>query len=286
MGLTGIPSPCSLVGEVTANGPVSSGLIEMQLRVPGGSAEQPAFFPGQFAMLNRPGAAAWTFGRPLSILAWEDGVARFLYRAVGRGTREMAGLGAGSELTFLGPLGRPFPAETDGLRPVLIAGGVGLPPVWSWLRQYGAEASRPPLACFGARSVEDVPWALVGDRWRVAVEEALPATEKRARTGLVTDLVTAELADPALDGACCVMACGPWPMLRAVRNLAAARGWTCWLSLEEHMGCGYGVCKGCVVPVLEPTADVGWRPATCCQEGPVFPADSLAWDAMPPEGSP
>ncbi|PIV81317.1 hypothetical protein COW53_04950, partial [bacterium CG17_big_fil_post_rev_8_21_14_2_50_64_8] len=92
MGPTGIPSPCSLVGEVMANGPVSSGLIEMHLRVPGGSAGQPTFFPGQFAMLNRPGASAWTFGRPLSILAWEGGVVRFLYRAVGRGTRELAGL--------------------------------------------------------------------------------------------------------------------------------------------------------------------------------------------------
>jgi dihydroorotate dehydrogenase electron transfer subunit len=88
-------------------------------------------------------------------------------------------------------------------------------------------------------------------------------------------------------GPAAVYACGPGPLLRAAADLARGRGWRCWVSLEEHMGCGYGVCKGCVVRVVDEGLA---RNATCCFEGPVFDAarlpDLTAAPAALPGGGP
>lgn len=279
-----VPAPCRLLARVRRNEPVSSGLLLLELEpeppARATSAEPDFYFPGQFVMLNRPGARAWTFGRPLSILDWDAGRLRFLYRVVGRGTAELAGLDPGAELTLLGPLGRPFPADTAGLTPVLIAGGVGLPPVWSWRMRRPGEDRERVRAYFGARDRDDAPLSLLTEGWTVAVEKRPAEPDPALRRGLVTDVVRADLEGPEFDGACSVLACGPAAMLAAVRDLCAERNWDCWLSLEEHMGCGYGVCKGCVVPVVDAGAKDGWRPATCCQEGPVFASGELAWDRM------
>ena len=111
----------------------------------------------------------------------------------------------------------------------------------------------------------------------VSVDDAagVPAAEK-AWTGLVTELVASRM-ERADDRPRVVMSCGPVPLLKAVATLAAEHGWQCHVSLEEHMGCGYGACKGCVVPVRD-KGEPGWRNATCCQEGPVFAAEDIWWD--------
>ncbi len=265
------PSVCRCPGEVTGNEHVCAGLIRLSLALPA----EPGFVPGQFAMLNLPGSGAWTFGRPLSILDWRDGVVSFLYRVVGRGTARFAALKPGDQVTFLGPLGSPFPTEFEGRKAVLVAGGVGLPPLFAWRRR---AAGATAAAYFGARNGEDVPWSLLDAHWRVGVEEPGDEALDRVRRGLVTSLLEEDFPPSEASPDHVVLACGPWPMLKAVHHLARERRWACWLSLEEHMGCGYGVCKGCVVPV----SDGGdrWRPATCCREGPVFDAERLAWSEL------
>jgi dihydroorotate dehydrogenase electron transfer subunit len=257
-------------GTVTANAAVSSGLLRIDARL-----DRPVLFlPGQFAMLNLVGPGMLVFSRPFSILAAGDDVVSFLYRVVGRGTAALQALAPGDRLNFLGPLGRPFPEPVPGAPALLIAGGVGLPPLHAWLARHGGPDD---LACFGARDGADVPWELLGDRWGVSVDDPVGIPDLRtAWHGVVTALAAARTAD--LKGPRTVLACGPVPLLRAAADLASQRGWACWLSLEEHMGCGYGVCKGCVVPVLTPDRDAGWRNATCCDEGPVFRADTIAWD--------
>ncbi len=257
-------------GTVTANLPVSSGLLRLDAVL-----DRPVgFAPGQFAMLNLCGPGLLVFSRPFSILAADGATVSFLYRVVGRGTAALRDLRSGERLSFLGPLGRPFPGPTVGAPAVLIAGGVGLPPVHAWLERHGGPGD---LACFGARDGTDVPWDLLADRWAVSVDspDGVP-DERGAWHGLVTDLADARSAE--LQGPRTLLACGPLPLLRAVARLAERRGWTAWLSLEEHMGCGYGVCKGCVVPVHDASADGGWRNSTCCDEGPVFRADTIAWE--------
>jgi dihydroorotate dehydrogenase electron transfer subunit len=256
---------CATVGTVRANALVCSAFhrLDVDLDLPFG------FRPGQFVMVNEAGPRAWTFSRPFSILAVEGATLSLLYRVVGRGTAALAALRPTATLQVLGPLGEPFPAPSTGRAAVLLGGGVGLPPVFAWLQRWGRPGDR---AYFGARDGGEVPWALLGERWRVSVDrgDGVPAG-RRAFTGVVTALAEADPDLPAGDPAT-VYACGPVPLLRAAAELARRRGWPCWVSLEAHMGCGYGVCKGCVVRV---TDEGQTRNATCCFEGPVFDAARL-----------
>ena len=267
-------------GVVKVNEPVSSGLIQLELEL-----DQPlSFQPGQFAMLNLAGSGSLVFNRPFSIFAASGRRMSFLYRTVGRGTRAMGALTAGAPMTLLGPLGRPFPPPEKDLPVVLIVGGVGLPPLAAWLDRRDDHPDVEIHAFFGARDGADVPWDLLGDRWNVSVDalRGVPAG-RQAWEGLVTDLAAAR--EDLQDGRHrMVLACGPTLLLKAAARFAAARGWTCWLSLEEHMGCGYGVCKGCVVPVWDPArGQDARRNATCCDEGPVFNAADLAWENNDPQ---
>ncbi|MBD3221265.1 hypothetical protein GF314_08470 [bacterium] len=266
------PTPWDLTGRVTANEPVSTGLLRLDVALP----RTVGFRPGQFAMLNLTGPGQLVFRRPFSIFAADGETMSFLYRVVGRGTALMAALREGDAVDCLGPLGRPFLRPDADTPPALVlAGGVGLPPLHAW-----AEAHKRPddLICFGGRDGGDVPWSLLDDRWHVSVDRADGVPPGRqAHEGLVTGLATELLA--AYDGPRLVLACGPTPLLRAAAKLARDRGWPCEVSLEEHMGCGYGVCKGCVVPVLSDDL-AGWRNATSCEEGPVFDAATLDWDRL------
>ena len=266
-------------GTVTANEWVSSGLLKLDLEL-----EQPVVFqPGQFAMLNLAGPSALVFSRPFSIFDTDGCGISFLYRVVGRGTVAMGDLLPGARMSFLGPLGRPFPRPDEGLPAVLIAGGVGLPPLAAWLKRH-RDTVTDIQAFFGARDGADVPWSLLGEDWGVSVDVFKSVPEGRsAWEGLVTDLV-ASREDLRTGSQKMVLSCGPTPLLKAASRLAEERNWDCWLSLEEHMGCGYGVCKGCVVPAHDPGSGPGMvRNATCCQEGPVFQAESLAWDKPGPD---
>jgi dihydroorotate dehydrogenase electron transfer subunit len=261
------PASVAAVGRVTANALVSTAFyrLDCDLDVPFD------FLPGQFVMLNLPRPDGWTFSRPFSVLAAHGNSLSVLYRVVGRGTAALAAQPAGARLDVLGPLGEPFPPPLSGGRAVLLGGGVGLPPVFAWRERWGRPEDR---AFFGARDGGEVPWDLLGGAWRVSVDrhEGLPPG-REAFTGVVTALAAEALG--RLDGAdrpVTVLACGPMALLRAAAALARARSWDCRVSLEEHMGCGYGVCKGCVVPVRDGDSV---RNATCCGEGPVFAAGRL-----------
>lgn len=258
-----------LTGEVVANASVSTGLIRLDVRLP----RAVPFQPGQFAMINLTGPGQLVFRRPFSILAADGDHMSFLYRVVGRGTALLAGLSPGDRIDCLAPLGRAFPVPDHATPPALVlAGGVGLPPLHAWARRHG----RPDdVLCFGTRDGGDVPWSMLDGGWLVSVDrlQDVPAG-REARQGLVTELALSTIAVDS--GPWLVLACGPTALLRAAARLAADRRWPCHVSLEEHMGCGYGVCKGCVVPVLT-TAEPGWRPATSCLEGPVFDATTLDW---------
>lgn len=263
------PAPRWTTGIVAANAAVASGMLRLDLELP----RPAAFAPGQFAMLNLAGPLELVFGRPLSILDADGRRLSFLYRVVGAGTTRLAQAKPGDPLTCLAPLGRPFPPPGEAPC-LLLAGGVGLPPLWAWWRRHG----RPiDLACFGARAGGDVPWGLLPPPWRVSVERAEGVPPGRAAAaGTVVELAQAVVGESRRDGrpppVTTVLACGPLPMLRAAVRLAAARGWDCLVSVEERMGCGYGVCRGCVVPAA------GGGHLTACQEGPVLAAAAVDWE--------
>jgi dihydroorotate dehydrogenase electron transfer subunit len=234
--------------------------------------------PGQFFMIGIPGANV-LLRRPFSVCGLPgtfadaaDGAVQVLYKVVGRGTALLSSLRPGAALTALGPLGHGFDVDVAaGVRPLLVAGGIGVAPFPALAAALAARGA-PCTLVYGARSVCDLPLL---DWFRERCEAVTVTTEDGSlgRGGLVTEALS-DLLDRAR--ATRIYACGPSPMLRAVAAIARSRGVPSELSLEAHMACGFGVCLGCVVPTR---GGEGGQPAyeRVCVEGPVMPAERLLW---------
>jgi len=262
-----VPPVRSLIGVIAEQRFLSSSMIRIDLDLEGDAS----YAPGQFCMINLVGGAALSLSRPLSILAANGTRLSLLYKIVGVGTRLLADALPGRKVRVLTPLGTPFPARNNERPRLLLAGGVGLPPLVSWAQRYGDPAD---LFCFGARDGADAPWELLPSPWHVSVDRSREIPDGReAHRGTVLDLALDCLTGRTETFE--VLACGPRPLLQAAAEFAHQRGWLCHVSVEERMGCGYGVCRGCVVPTI---GDIGWRLA--CQDGPVLPAADLDWKSF------
>jgi len=226
-------------------------------------ADGPAPQPGQFYMLAS--VARWGGGegerpflpRAFSVLrATEDGELHFLLEAVGPGTKRLGELADGDELWLAGPFGVGFTPPGEGRRALLAGGGVGIAPLAIWQDELGLGAT----VVLGFRDAAHAEGAAVLAEARLATDDG-----SIGHRGLVTELLTEELdRDPHAT----VYACGPPPMLEAVRALCAGRGVPAQLALESGMACGYGACFGCVVPTKD-----GY--VRLCLEGPVLDAATL-----------
>jgi dihydroorotate dehydrogenase electron transfer subunit len=220
--------------------------------------------PGQFYMLAA--AERWGGGaderpflpRAFSVLrSHADGTREFLFHDVGPGTNRLCELGPGDDVWLLGPLGRGFAPPREGRRAVLAGGGVGIAPLAIWRDALGAEAA---LVLLGFRDAAHAEGAALVPGARIATDDG-----SRGHRGLVTELLAAELGR---DSRAEVYACGPPPMLEAVRALCAEHGVHAQLALESGMACGYGACFGCVVPTR-----TGY--ARLCVDGPILDAAEL-----------
>lgn len=219
--------------------------------------------PGQFYMLAA--AERWGGGadeRPYLPRAFSHARARegrlsFLLEVVGPGTERLAGLRPGEGLELVGPLGIGWRPSQGGTRPVLVGGGIGAAPLLCLQDELGAE--HPVL--LGFRTAEHAKAApLFAGRPSIATDDG-----SVGHGGLVTELLRHELERVPYGS---VFACGPPPMLEAVRAQCAERGVPAQLALESGMACGYGACFGCVVPTK-----AGY--VRLCVDGPVLDADAL-----------
>ena len=190
--------------------------------------------PGQFFMLEAPGRV---LPRPMSLCQAPPGELAFLIDQVGPGTRALCALEIGEAIHVLGPLGNGFDVTVE--RPLLVAGGIGIAPM-----PFLAEALGDPPAILGFRSARHAEAARLVPGATVVVEPQL-----------VTELLSDDPGD--------VLACGPEPMLEAVRVLVP-RAQLAW---EAPMACGYGGCYGCVV-------ERDGRYVRLCIEGPVLRKDA------------
>lgn len=212
--------------------------------------------PGQFVMA-RP--AGWGLcmdpflARPFSVYDYEDGVARLLFEVRGRGTALLARSSGGVEVSA--PLGRPFSVRREGPA-ALLGGGVGVAPLRLLSRRLG-EAGVEHKIFLG---FADAGFAGAAAGFRDPVVATMDGSAGVRGTVLE--------AAGDLRGYRTVYACGPNPMLAAVKRAAGPEA---QLSVEERMGCGNGSCNGCVVPVA------GGGYVRSCVEGPVFEAGVLAW---------
>jgi dihydroorotate dehydrogenase electron transfer subunit len=220
--------------------------------------------PGQFYMLSAH--ERWGGGadeRPYLPRAFSfarvrpDGTLDFMLEAIGPGTNRLAELRPGERLGLVGPLGLGFDVPAPG-RALLVGGGIGAAPLVALHDELGADA-RVLLGFRTAAHAEAVGLFFAGDPAVVTDDGSV------GRRALVTELLREELDR---DAGATVFACGPPPMLEAVRALCAERAVSAQLALESGMACGYGACFGCVVPTRD-----GY--VRLCVDGPVLEASAL-----------
>lgn len=249
--------PCS-VTEIVGNEALAPGVHRLRARC--AAPER----PGQFYMLRGPHGAA-LLPRPISLCDYRGGVACFAVQAVGRGTRELAGLRPGDALQITGPLGNGYDLdELAGLAgPVaLVGGGIGVAPA-PYLARALADRGVEADAFLGYR---DGPFLDGEVREHVRALAIATETGRAGRKGFVTALF-----DPADYAA--VLCCGPTPMMRAVVELCGRSATPVYVSLEQRMACGLGACLVCTC------ADKRGRNRRCCTDGPVFRGEEIDFDA-------
>ena len=232
--------------------------------------------------------------RPLSIMRASEDWIEVLYKVVGEGLHLLARKRLGDAVSLLGPIGQPFALRAERPRPLLIGGGVGIPPMIFLADAIRRDAgAREPMAILGS----EIPFPFDFEQSALdvrgidaAVRSTMPLLEhwgvparltslqgyEGCHEGYVTDLAEQWLQGLGPDelGQVEIFACGPTPMLKAVAALAARHDLPCQVSLEEYMACAVGGCAGCTVRINTPDGPAMKR---VCVDGPVFDAAAVAW---------
>lgn len=231
----------------------------------------PAFEPGEFIQVSG-WASEPLLRRPMSVLDSGPGWASFLYQVMGRGTKLFSHLRAGDRISALGPLGNSFSEPSRPGPALVVAGGVGVAPFLMLARRFRAQ-DREVVVLLGARDASrlylEAELAATGARIRCATENGEKGTK-----GYVTALLEEEILSRGAQGIARIYTCGPEPMLRAVHEIARARGVPGEASLERRMACGFGVCFTCVCPMLDAKSGQ-FRNRRTCLDGPVVDFDRL-----------
>ena len=231
--------------------------------------------------------------RPLSIMRVDrkNGRVELLYKMVGEGTRLLASRHPGEQISLLGPIGQPFEAHSDRSLPLLIGGGVGIPPIVFLAETLRADRHFRPFAIFGSEVpfpfharpsqhlVPGLPPEVIAampllDDWGIPSRLTSFLGLPGCFGGYATDLarIWLEGLDAGALAQVEIFACGPHPMLAATAALARELDLPCQVSLEELMACAVGGCAGCAV---ETRAGDGISMKRVCVDGPVFDAYSI-----------
>ncbi len=247
------------IAEVVYQAEIATDIYSLLLKVTFASDA----FPGQFVSLYSADGSR-LLPRPISICEADAGAGtvRLVYRIAGKGTREFSGLKGGDKIEILGPLGNGFPIdEYKEKRVLLVGGGIGIPPLLSC-----ADRLEEPVFAVGYRSetylLEDIKRR---GEVHVATEDGSLGTRGNVIDAIRADNVKADV----------IMSCGPMPMLRALKAYAAEIGIPCYVSMEERMACGIGVCLGCVCGTERVDDHSHVNNARICKDGPVFDAKEV-----------
>lgn len=215
--------------------------------------------PGQFiSVYSRDNARM--LPRPISICEVKGNSLRIVYRVVGEGTEEFSHYQAGELIDIMGPLGNGFPLEKK--KAFLIGGGIGIPPMLELAKQLDCEKQ----IVVGYRDqlflTEDL--AKYGEVI-LATEDGSAGTKGNVLDAIRENGLTADI----------IYACGPTPMLRALKAYAAENNIECYLSLEEKMACGIGACLACVCKSKDVDHHTNVHNKRICKDGPVFRAEEV-----------
>lgn len=209
--------------------------------------------PGQFVNFAVDGLF---LRRPISVCDVSDGLLTLVYKTVGKGTDAMAAMKPGDIVNILTGLGNGYNLSLAGDKPLLLGGGVGVPPIYLLAKRL-LEQGKIPTVILGFNSADEVfyesEFAALGAKVTVVTVDG-----SYGGKGYVTDAVRGEFSH--------FYACGPLPMLRATAKLGLSGS----VSLEERMGCGFGACMGCSIKTKNGVKRV-------CKEGPVFDVEEVIW---------
>jgi dihydroorotate dehydrogenase electron transfer subunit len=261
-------------GEVLVVERLGGGLLELVARLPHLAATA---MPGTFAQLRCGAGPSPLLRRPFSVAWTQDDTCGFIFEAVGAGTRLLSELEPGDPLDVLGPLGHGF-TVVDGGSVVCVSGGLGCAPFPLLINELRRRGVEDILVLNGASTATRLYPA---ERFaRPAVPVVAEATDDgtRGHHGPVTELLGQALSrQPSA-----LYACGPNAMLGAVMRTLVESGSelppTLEASLEAPMGCGFGTCLGCALPVLAGDGTSAWQ--LCCTDGPVMSMRTVDWDGL------
>ncbi|MCU7934873.1 MAG: dihydroorotate dehydrogenase electron transfer subunit [Candidatus Thiodiazotropha sp. (ex Dulcina madagascariensis)] len=274
--------------EILTHQPFAGEQFVLRLLAPHCAAKA---LPGSFVHLTCD--PLLSMRRPISIMrsSTQEGWIELLYKRVGRGTALLAQRRLGEKISLMGPIGNPFKPTPDRTKPLLIGGGVGMPPMVFLADALRQDKGKQPFVMLGSEApfpfrptpsriiIPGLPEGVIAgmpllDDWgigsRLASLEAYPGCYQ----GYVTELARhwLNVLDREARAGVEIFACGPHPMLQAVAELAAEHGLPCQVSLEAFMACGVGGCAGCVVEVQTPEGPAMRR---VCVDGPVFDSRSV-----------
>ena len=198
--------------------------------------------------------------RPISVSDYDDKSVTIIYKVVGRGTEQMKGMVAGQKLDILTGLGNGFNTENSGPRPLLVGGGVGVPPMYNLCKRLISEGKRP-VVIIGFNTKEEVFYY---EEFKALGVEVYCSTADGSfgTKGFVTDVIRGEGLEFDY-----LYTCGPLPMLKALYDATEVDG---EYSFEERMGCGFGACMGC-------TCKTKYGNKRICKDGPVLKRDEIIW---------
>lgn len=250
--------------RIVENDSIAENMMRLTMEA---EADFPVYQPGQFLHIRVTDGLDHLLRRPISLCLAEPDKKRLIivYRVSGKGTKLLAAKQAGEQIDVLGPLGKGFPIYPTDRNAVLVAGGIGVPPMLELAKQL-TEAGKHVTSIVGFQSKQQV----ILTEELAGYGQVLTVTNdgSHGQLGLVTDCMTEDL----LQKTDRVYACGPAPMLAAVQKVMQGKA-EGFLSLEERMGCGIGLCAGCVHKTIMPDGSIGYRKV--CKEGPVFPAQEV-----------
>ena len=214
--------------------------------------------PGQFVSVYCSDGSHM-LPRPISIceINAEEGKLRLVYRVVGEGTAEFSGRKAGDKLEILGPLGNGFPLK--GKKPLLMGGGIGVPPILELAKQMQCEKKQIVVGYRNAQTFLKEEFKAAGELY-ISTEDGSVGTKGNVMDAIRENALEADV----------IYACGPTPMLRAIKKYAEENGIECYISLEERMACGIGACLACVCKSREKDAHSNVNNKRICKDGPVF----------------
>ncbi len=201
--------------------------------------------------------------RPISLcgIDRERGILRIVYRVAGAGTAEFSAYRAGDSVEIMGPLGNGFTLKDK--KAILIGGGIGVPPMLELMKELSCERT----AVLGYRDQQ----LFLKDEFEACGPVCVATEDGSAGTkGNVLDAIREQGVQGEI-----IYACGPTPMLRAVKAYAMEKGIECYISLEERMACGIGACLACVCQSKDVDSHSHVHNKRICKDGPVFAAEEV-----------